>query len=96
MSRILVMEEFVFAIQDAIQVKHDQEFSKLRNNFVPSQHHSLSRSDPRLIYSNLSCRSNLSLDESLAQRLWTPNLCFINSAGNIGKKNFLKQKGKFA
>ncbi|MFH4974217.1 hypothetical protein AB6A40_000926 [Gnathostoma spinigerum] len=78
-------DKATFPLSDPIDVEAEvtiQDIGSLSAKtatFVVDLWYSQIWTDPRLVYSHLSPQKNLSLDGAVAQKLWTPNVCFVNS-----------------
>uniref|UniRef100_A0A914VDS3 Uncharacterized protein n=1 Tax=Plectus sambesii TaxID=2011161 RepID=A0A914VDS3_9BILA len=67
-------------VQVEITIQDISLISELTSSFVIDFWMSAIFADRRLRYDHLApCKSNLSLDHNMESRLWTPNLCIVNS-----------------
>lgn len=72
-SNSSVLTNVEVTIQDVHSV------SEIASSFMADIYYSQIWRDPRLTYDNYSCQTNLSLDESVIDHIWTPRVAISNS-----------------
>lgn len=65
--------------QVEVTIQDIQAVSDITSSFQADIFYSQLWTDPRLRFDNLTCVTNLSLDESVIQQLWTPKVALSNS-----------------
>lgn len=60
-------------------IQEIDSINEFTSSFVADIYYSQQWSDPRLRFENMTCQSNLSLDESVIHHIWTPRVALSNS-----------------